>query len=124
MNMSDYTKPKPVGSIDWNDPHLESLLRKTESWSLDNRGAFTPISVEVHVGWGASSGKPATLVFERDGLMVLEANFILPQGEQVRVDRYQGGMQRSIWGLVAEGRPGNRAEDKANGIHIYWIHSR
>jgi hypothetical protein len=125
--MSHYNKPpaSPSGNtVDWSDPHLESLLRKTESWSLDNRGVFTPIPCELHIGWGASPGKSGTLVFEREGVMVIEARFIIPQGEQVRVDRAQGGTLRSTWGTVADGREGHRAEDRANGIHVYWLHVR
>lgn len=40
--MNRYSPPaqKPANRVDWNDPQLESLLRKTESWKLDNRGAY------------------------------------------------------------------------------------
>ncbi len=110
--------------IDWGDPRLNSLLSKTEGWSLDNRGVFSPVACELHVGWGASAGKPATLVFQRDGVMVIEAAFIVAPDEQVRVDRIVLGQLRSTWGTVVEGRAGNRAEDRANGIHVYWVHTR
>ena len=125
--MSHYNKPPPGPSgnvVNWSDPHLESLLRKTESWSLDNRGVFTPIPCELHIGWGASPGKSATLVFEREGVMVVEAHFVIPQGEQVRVDRVQMGTLRSTWGFVVEGRDGQRVEDRANGTRVYWLHMR
>ena len=111
-------------SVDWTDPKLQSLLSKTEGWSLDNRGVFSPVPCELHVSWGAGAGKPATLVFERDGVMVVEASFLIPLGEQVRIDRMQAGALRSSWGVVVEGRDGNRAEDRANGIRVYWIHAR
>lgn len=113
-----------ANSVDWTDPKLQSLLSKTEGWSLDNRGVFSPVPCELHVGWGAGAGKPATLVFERDGVMVVEATFLIPQGEQVRIDRMQAGTLRSGWGTVAEGRDGNRAQDRANGIRVYWVHVR
>jgi hypothetical protein len=55
---------------------------------------------------------------------VLATNFPLPQGEHVRVDsRLDGGM-RTMWGVVVEGREGHRAEDRANGIHVHWLHMR
>lgn len=111
-------------NIDWEDPSLQSLLSKTEGWSLDNRGVFSPVACELFVGWGAGTGKPATLVFERNGVMVVEAPFLIPKGEQVRVDRLQAGTARSTWGLVIDMREGHRVEDRANGIHVYWIHSR
>lgn len=125
MNHFDKPRNGPSGNtVDWNDPHLQSLLSKTEGWSLDNRGVFSPVACEVHMGWGAGAGKPATLVFERDGVMVVEASFIIPRGEQVRIDRVQAGTLRSSWGNVVEGRQGNRAEDRANGIQVYWVHTR
>jgi hypothetical protein len=125
--MNHHYKPPPGPSgnnVDWSDPDLQSLLSKTEGWSLDNRGVFSPIPCELHVGWGAASGKSATLVYENNGVMVVEARFLMPKGEQVRVDRMQAGTLRSTWGAVVDGREGNRAEDRANGIHVYWIHVR
>ena len=125
MSRFDSFPPRATGNrVDWSDPTLQSLLSKTEGWSLDNRGVFSPVPCELHVGWGAGAGKSATLVFERDGVMVVEATFLIPQGEQVRVDRTQAGALRSSWGTVVEGRDGNRAQDRANGIRVYWIHVR
>lgn len=125
MNQHYKEPPRPSGnSIDWDDPNLKSLLSKTEGWSLDNRGVFSPIPCELQVGWGAGSAKPATLVFQNNDVLVVEAPFIIPLGEQVRIDRMQAGTHRSSWGAVVEGRPGHRAEDRANGIHVYWIHAR
>jgi hypothetical protein len=110
--------------VDWNDPRLESLLRKTESWKLDNRGAFAAIDVQVHVGWGATSGRSARLVWETDQVMVLETQFIIPQGEHVRVDRLYGDGVRTLWGVVAEGREGFREQDRQNGVFVHWLHVR
>lgn len=122
--MNPFDKPRTGSNVDWSDPQLQSLLSKTEGWSLDNRGVFSPVACEVHIGWGAGAGKPATLVFERDGVMVVEARFIIPRGEQVRIDRVQMGSLRSSWGSVVEGRQGNRADDLANGTYVYWVHTR
>ena len=125
--MSPFDQPPPgpsANSVDWSDPQLQSLLSKTEGWSLDNRGVFAPVACELQIGWGAGSAKSATLVFERGGVMVIEARFIIPKGEQVRVDRHQAGMLRSAWGFVVDGREGYRAEDRANGVHVYWVHTR
>jgi len=122
--MNPFDKPRTGTNVDWSDPQLQSLLSKTEGWSLDNRGVFSPVACEVHIGWGAGAGKPATLVFERDGVMVVEARFIIPRGEQVRIDRVQMGSLRSSWGSVVEGRQGNRADDLANGTYVYWVHTR
>ena len=110
--------------VDWSDPHLESLLRKTESWKLDNRGAFAAVEVQVHVGWGANSGRRAMLVWETDQVMVLETRFSIPQGEHVRVDRLYGDAVRTIWGMEADGREGFREEDRQNGVYVHWLHVR
>jgi len=122
--MTHHAKPRPPGIVDWNDPQLQSLLDKTEGWSLDNRGVFSPVPCELHIGWGAGAVRSATLVYERAGVMVVEANFIIHAGEQVRVDRMLAGALRSSWGTVAEGRDGHRAEDRVQGIRVYWVHVR
>jgi hypothetical protein len=118
-----HSKPSN-GRVDWSDPHLESLLRKTESWKLDNRGAYSPLEVQIHIGWAATTGKPALLVWERDQVMVLETHFPLTQGEHIRVDCHLGDSVRTVWGMVVEGREGNRTEDQANGIYVHWLHLR
>ncbi len=122
--MNHHAKPRPGNNVDWNDPKLQSLLGKTEGWSLDNRGVFSPVPCELHIGWGAGAVRAATLVYERTGMMVIEAKFIIQSGEQVRIDRMLGGALCSSWGSVVEGRAGHRAEDHAQGIHVYWVHTR
>lgn len=118
---------KPVSKVsnnqvDWADPRLEALLRKTEDWKLDNRGAFPAQAVQVHVGWGAGAPRAATLVWEADKVMVLETRFLLPKGENVRVDRAGGTGPRTVWAVIADGREGFRDEDKENGIYVHWLH--
>lgn len=110
--------------VDWNDPRLQALLQRSESWKLDNRGTYMPKDVQIHLGWGANTGRPAILVWERDQVMMLETRFPIPMGEQVRVDEAQGEKLRSVWGIVVEGREGFRAEDRENGIHLHWLHLR
>jgi hypothetical protein len=108
--------------VDWNDPQLESLLRRSESWSLDNRGGFTPQEVQIYLGWSGTVGRSAMLVWERDKSVVLETNFPLGLGEHVRVDKHLGESIRTLWGVVADGREGFRGEDRKKGIHLYWLH--
>lgn len=122
--MNHHAKSRSGHSVDWSDPDLQSLLDKTVGWSLDNRGVFSPVPCELHIGWGAGAVRQATLVYERDGVMVIEASFIMQPGEQVRIDRMQVGALRSSWGTVAEARAGCRNEDLAHGIHVYWVHTR
>lgn len=122
--MTFHKQPSKDSSVDWSEPHLEALLRKTEAWKLDNRGIYAPATVQIHLGWGATTGRPAVLVWERDQVMMIETRFSIELGEHVRVDEAQGLSLRSVWGIVAEGREGFRAEDRANGVHLHWLHLR
>jgi hypothetical protein len=122
--MTAHKPHQKANSVDWDDPRLQALLRRSENWSLDNRGTYTPKHVEIQLGWGASTGRPAVLVWERDQVMMLETRFAIPLGEQVRVDEPQGERMRTTWGVVVEGREGFRAEDRANGVHLHWLHLR
>lgn len=124
MFMSHRLRPPSGNTVDWDNPDLKKLLDKTEGWGLDNRSSFTPVACELHIGWGTGAGRLATLVYERDRLLVVETKFLIPQGDQVRVDRIVGGSLQSSWGTVMDGREGYRAEDRANGIHVHWIHVR
>ncbi len=122
MSRHDTHKPASQG-VDWDHPDLKALLSKTEAWSLDNRNPRPPEEVQLHVGWAASTGRPATLVWEHEQAWVLETRFSLEPGEPVRVDRYRGGL-RSAWGTVLDGRPGQRADDAEHGLHVYWLHMK
>ncbi|MBE1159820.1 hypothetical protein [Dyella acidiphila] len=107
--------------VNWDDPELSSLLKRSDSWQLDNRGGYTSQEVQVYLGWSGSVGRSATLVWERDRSVVLEATFPLAKGDQVRVDKHLGERIRTLWGVVAEGREGYREEDRLRGIHLYWL---
>lgn len=123
--MKDPYKPPAStagNSVDWGDADLQSLLKGSQGWGLDNRGEFPPRPCTLHEGDG--EGRQATLVLERNDLFVVEAVFVIPKGVQVRVDRMQGGTLRSTFGTVVDGHAGHRAEDIANGIYVYWIYPR
>ncbi|WP_426688865.1 hypothetical protein [Rhodanobacter ginsengiterrae] len=124
--MNHHKPPPSRHRVNWENPDLKSLLEKTEGWNLDNRGVFERVACEVHVGWGAAVTRPATLVYESGGVLVFEANFLIPQGENVRIDYVQadGGDVRSRWGTVADARAGRRADDEAHGTQVYWLHVR
>lgn len=121
--MVDRSNPTRASNrVDWNDPQLQKLLNKIEGWDLDNRENFQREEVQIQIGWSAGSGRPATLVWRRDKVMVLEASLLIPTGELVRVDSFFGDGMRSVWGVVVEGRAGRRAEDCSNGVNVYWLH--
>lgn len=111
----------PTNRVDWSNPHLESLLQKTEGWQLDNRGCYPALAVEIHIGWGGGDTRRAMLVWEREQVMVIETAFEIRQGEHVRVDRPFGDSYQAVWGVVVEGRPGTREQDLVDGIHVHWL---
>jgi hypothetical protein len=123
MTHKAHTKVSAV-RVNWNDPELASLLSRSESWSLDNRGGFTPQDVQVYVGWSGTVGRSATLVWEREKSVVLEATFPMGKGDHVRVDKHLGESIRTLWGVVVDGREGYREEDRQRGIHLYWLQVR
>ncbi|HUA79797.1 MAG TPA: hypothetical protein VL997_05455 [Dyella sp.] len=110
--------------VNWDDPQLASLLQRSESWSIDNRGGFSPQDVEIYVGWSGSVGRPAVLVWERGNAIVVETRFPIEQGEQIRVDKHLGDRIRTLWAMVVDGREGTREEDRRNGVHVYWLQVR
>jgi len=114
-----------IGAVDWNDPHLGSLLEKADSWRLDNRSNLPPqeVQVQLSTGWVTTNpvSKPALMVAKNDEVMVLVTRFPIPHGEHVRVDSPQDGGVRIAWGKVFEGREGHRAEDRENGLFLNWL---
>lgn len=121
--MTDSKTPlkKLLGTVDWEDPLLASLLKKSENWQLDNRGTFTAQAVEIQLGWGTSSSRPALLVWERDQVMVLETAFPIQQGELVRIDKLVGPSRQSTLGTLVESRIGARVLDEPGEVHVHWI---
>lgn len=120
---------KSANRVDWNHPHLEALLKKTEGWQLDNRGSFPPQNVQIQLGWTAdadavASGLPGLLVWEQGQVMVVETDFPIEQGELVRIDKPVGDGFQTMWGSLIESRPGLRDGDEENGIHVHWINMR
>jgi hypothetical protein len=114
--------PKAGNPVDWNDPLLVSLLNKTDNWHLDNRATIPPQGIRIEFGWGAGTSKQAMLAWEDDDAMVLETFFPIEQGERIRIERSEGNGYVTQWGKVVESRPGHRTDDKANGIHVHWLH--
>lgn len=112
---------KPASSVDWSDPQLQSLLQRTEGWKIDNRGSVAPKDVWIHLRWGTATVKKAVLVWERDDVIVLEADFPIPQGEHVRVDSPSSDGVKIQWGEVVQSRLGQRPGDQAKGIQVHWL---
>lgn len=120
--MKENTFPSPQAvNVDWDAPHLQTLLEKTEAWQLDNRGACNPEKVRVFIGWGAITGRSGIVVWEDATAVVLQTTSPLLIGEHVRVEKRITGQVRSICGEVVRSRPGQRSNDRIHGIHIHWL---
>lgn len=116
-----------VGDVDWNDPQLSDLLKKVDGWNIDHRSHLQPQEVQIRVtcGWSASdASKPALLISEVDGVMVLGTRFPLPHGEEVQVQSQLGGSMRTRSGVVIEEREGHRAEDRQQNLYLNWLRIR
>ena len=113
-----------ISGVDWNDPQLGVLLNKSGDWHLDNRGSAPPLDLQIHFGWGEGVTKPAVLVWQSDEAMVLQTRFPMAQGEHVRVNRPRESGMETIWAEVLASRPGQRADDQANGIQVHWLRMR
>lgn len=114
-----------VGTVDWSDPRLDSLLQKADGWRLDNRNGQPPQEVQIHVtsGWTASSviSKPALVVSRDEQTMVLVTRFPVSPGEHVRVDSQHEDGTHTVWGWMVEGREGYRVEDREHGLFLNWL---
>lgn len=111
------------GGIDWDAPELKALLQRSEHWQIDKRGVHDLLEVHLHIGTGAAPAMSAVVVYERGKELVLETDFPIVKGEQVRIDKpVVDGQVRHIWGKVVESRAGRRERDLAAGVHVHWVH--
>ena len=116
-----------IGDVDWDDPKLKALLDKTDGLSIDNRSQLPGTRVEIRVasGWDASTdGKPALLVGESDGLLVLVTRFPLPSGGDVQLTGLPGGGPQPCWAVVSDEREGLREGDREQGLFLNWLRPR
>ncbi|EQD26038.1 hypothetical protein B2A_15805 [mine drainage metagenome] len=122
MNMKESAFPSPQAvNVDWDAPHLQTLLEKTEAWQLDTRGGSKPEKAKVFIGWGAMAGKSGIIVWEDEAAVVLQTTSPLLIGERVRVEKHIADQIRSIWSEVVQSRPGQRTSDHVHGLHIHWL---
>lgn len=116
-----------VGHVDWDDPQINRLLEKAGDWNIDHRSHLPPQRVQIRVicGWSANDvSKPALLISDTDGIMLLATQTPLPHGEEVQVNSETGGITRTRWGVVIEEREGQRQEDRAQGLFLNWLRHR
>lgn len=114
--------------VDWDDPELRELLKKTEGLRLDNRGTFHARRVRVHLGWhlqdGSSAWQPALLVWEdNQSTLVLQTRTLLFRpGDPVAVDKTpEGPVNRVVFGEVVQSHVGLRPEDQKQEVFLAWV---
>ena len=125
MSHSKSRSDVSVGVVNWNDPHLSSLLGKIADWQLDNRSNVPPQAVQIHISsdWATAKTlcKPALMVAKDEGTMVLVTRFPIQQGEHVGVGSLRHDHTPIVWGKVFDGREGHRTEDRAHGLFLNWL---
>jgi hypothetical protein len=118
MNSSvKFPTPHAV-TVDWDAPHLQTLLQRVESWRLDQRGEHAPQDVQLFIGLNAMTSRPGLLVWVGHDTLVLQTMFPLHVGERIRVERHCIDSVQCVWGEVEQSRPGRRPGDAAQGIQI------
>ncbi|EQD26084.1 hypothetical protein B2A_15784 [mine drainage metagenome] len=122
MNMKGNAFPSTQAiNVDWDAPHLQTLLEKTEAWQLDNRNGYKPEKAKVFIGWETRVGNSGIIILEDEATVVLQTTSPLPIGKRVRVEKHIADQIRSIWGEVVQSRPGRRTSDHVHGLHIHWL---
>lgn len=121
MTHDAWTLKNPVISIDWSQPHLQALLKKSAGWQVDNRGGFVTQNVMVHLNASTSVAKQARLVRTQSDAVVLETSFPIDVGELLRIDWPYGEAFKIQWVQIIESRTGQRRDDHDKGIHMHWL---
>lgn len=121
--MTDLKNPAGMrsGSVDWDDPVLAALLKKSEGWELDNRRTFKMRLVEITIGWAAGKARRAAVVWERDNVIVLETDFPIAQGMRLRIEKYGANTGDAPLGTLLESRLGTREKDQGRTVHVHWV---
>lgn len=111
----------PANHVDWSDPHLQALLKKSEGWKVDNRGSFVSKNVTVHLNGSTSVAKHGKLVRTQNDVVVLETSFPIGINELLRIDWPYGVGFKIQWVQVIKSRTAQRRDDHDKGVHIHWL---
>ena len=107
--------------VDFDDPRIQELMRKTEALRLDQRGQQPTRAVLIRPARDPQ-GKTTVCTQigeENAGQVILASSQLLAAGEDVvlyRREDNQGGIYR-----VQTSRPGRRQEDAAQNIFITYL---
>ena len=110
--------------VDFDDPRVQELMRKTETLRLDQRGQLPTRPVLIRRASDLHDlGTPGVQIGKEDaGLVVLAAGQIFAVGEDLLLyckGDGQGGIYRA-----ETSRPGRRQEDAAQNIFITYARRR
>ena len=110
--------------VDFNDPRIQELMRKTEALSLDRRGQQSLQNVLVRPTWNpAEAGVAAVQIGEEaEGQVTLAASQSFAVGDDLLLHRQAGG-PGGVYRVEAS-RPGRRQEDAAQSLFITHLRRR
>lgn len=114
--------------VDWEDPKLQELLKKSEGLRLDGRGAFKQRPVQLWMSAQAGGvARDGRLVGDTGkGVLTVLAGFPLERGMPVSLGIPANGsaaVGRQVC-QVLDCRLGNRTEDKGRKVYVIHLKTR
>lgn len=113
--------------VNWDDPRVQQLLKKSEGLRLDGRGSYRQRPVRLWCSWqSAGTARRALLAGESGaGVFTVLTDFPLERGQPVALELQPGNAQVTGRQLckVINCRAGNRAEDGGRQVYVVRLQS-
>lgn len=112
--------------VDWNDPRLQELLRKTEGLRIDARATFKPRPARLRLGWREGvSWFEVWRVYQTDDLHVirLDRRLDMHVGDAVSLDTLRPTAPAAgiVFAQVDAMRAGQRNDDQGTPVVLLWL---
>lgn len=122
MNSQAKDPTSRLVDVDWNDPKLQELLKKTENMRLDNRGMFKARRVLLRRSWHPSGAASEVLLVADpgSGRLTVLTDFPLDLGDPVTIDKELASNTEAgiLLCEVVGCRRGNRPEDAGRKVFV------
>ena len=122
MNSQAKDPTSRLVDVDWNDPKLQELLKKTENLRLDNRGMFKARRVLLRRSWHPSGAASEVLLVADpgSGRLTVLTDFPLDLGDPVTIDKELASNTEAgiLLCEVVGCRRGNRPEDAGRKVFV------